>query len=137
MASVSYAYRHQEYLREHQEFLDRLEASRLRIQRTQRWHFLTGLFVSPFYKLFEQPYSILKHVYSSVLRIFQARFLVSCQCPVSVLLRKNSVKDKWQFFTLSRMYIERFSGTKIGFLARFYVFKNIVNMGLKMHVKCM
>jgi len=70
MASVSYDYRHQEYLLEHQEFLDRLEASRLRIQRTQRWHFLTGLFVSPFYKLFEQPYSILKHVYSSVLRIF-------------------------------------------------------------------
>ena len=34
-------------------------------------------------------------------------------------------------FTLSRMYIERFSGTKIGFLARFYVFKNILNMGLK------
>jgi len=40
MASVSYDYRHQEYLREHQEFLDRLEVSRLRIQRTQRWHFL-------------------------------------------------------------------------------------------------
>ncbi len=29
------------------------------------------------------------------------------------------------------MYIERFSGTKIGFLGRFYVFKNIVNMVLK------
>ena len=29
------------------------------------------------------------------------------------------------------MFIERFSGTKIGFLARFYPFKNIVNMGLK------
>jgi len=40
MVSVSYDYRHQEYLQEHQEFLDRLEASRLRIQRTQRWHFL-------------------------------------------------------------------------------------------------
>jgi len=40
MASVSYDYRHQEYLQEHQEFLDRLEVSRLRIQRTQRWHFL-------------------------------------------------------------------------------------------------
>jgi len=40
MASVSYDYRHQEYLQEHQEFLDRLDASRLRIQRTQRWHFL-------------------------------------------------------------------------------------------------
>ena len=70
MASVSYDYRHQEYLQEHQEFLDRLEASRLRIQRTQRWHFLTGLFVSPFYRIFEQPYCLLKHVYSSVLRIF-------------------------------------------------------------------
>ena len=34
-------------------------------------------------------------------------------------------------FLLSRMYIERLSGTKIGFLGRFYVFKNIVNMGLK------
>jgi len=70
MASVSYDYRHQEYLQEHQEFLDRLDASRLRIQRTQRLHFLTGLFVSPFYKIFEQPYCLLKHVYSSVLRIF-------------------------------------------------------------------
>jgi len=70
MASVSYDYRHQEYLLEHQEFLDRLEASRLRIQRTQRWYFLTGLVVSPFYRIFEQPYCLLKHVYSSVLRIF-------------------------------------------------------------------
>ena len=70
MASVSYDYRHQEYLQEHQEFLERLEASRLRIQRAQKWRFLTGLFVSPFYKIFEQPYSILKHVYSNILRIF-------------------------------------------------------------------
>jgi hypothetical protein len=31
----------------------------------------------------------------------------------------------------SRSIIERFSGTKIGFLGRFYVFKNTVNMGLK------
>jgi len=70
MANVSDDYRHQEYLLEHQEFLDRLEASRLRIQRTQRWNFLTGLFVSPFNKIFEQPYWLLKHVYSSVHRIF-------------------------------------------------------------------
>jgi len=70
MASVSYDDTHQEYLLEHQEFLDRLEASRLRIQRTQRWYFLTGLVVSPFYRIFEQPYNVLKHVYSSVLRIF-------------------------------------------------------------------
>jgi len=40
MASVSYDDTHQEYLLEHQEFLDRLEASRLRIQRTQRRNFL-------------------------------------------------------------------------------------------------
>jgi len=36
MASVSYDYRHQEYLLEHQEFLDRLEASRLRIRRQRQ-----------------------------------------------------------------------------------------------------
>jgi len=29
----------------------------------------------------------------------------------------------------SRSIIERYSGTEIGFLGRFYVFKNILNMG--------
>ena len=70
MTSVSYDYRHQEYLLEHQEFLDRLEASRLRIQRTQKWYFLTELFANQIHKIFEPPYAVLKHVYSSLLRIF-------------------------------------------------------------------
>jgi len=70
MASVSYDDRHEEYLREHREFLDRLETSRLRIQRTQRWNFLTGMFVNQVHKIFEPPYAVLKHVYSSLLRIF-------------------------------------------------------------------
>jgi len=33
MVNISHEYKHQEYLRKHQEFLDRLEASRLRNQR--------------------------------------------------------------------------------------------------------
>jgi len=70
MASVSYDDRHEEYLLEHREFLDRLETSRLRIQRTQRWNFLTGMFVNQVHKIFEPPYAVLKHVYSSLLRIF-------------------------------------------------------------------